>query len=197
RPAAGAARVRAVSHRACAPGHPGACRRRARGRSRGRRVDREDDPRGPPRRRPGHARHDGAGGALTRAFAGAAPPAEGFPRPRSAPSPAHLAQPATGRKALGQALAALRPRPVVTVDDLLEHTPFRYEDYRSERTLASIAPGEEATVTCTVERIRVRPTRRRNLVIVEAAVRDESGPGVVIWFNQRYLARELKPSMRL
>ncbi len=85
----------------------------------------------------------------------------------------------------------------MTVDDLLEHTPFRHEDYRSARTLAEMAPGEEATVICTVERVRVRPTRRRNLVIVEAAVRDESGPGVVIWFNQRYLAKQLRPGMRL
>ena len=130
-------------------------------------------------------------------FAGGPAPAEGFPVPRSAPAVSHLAAPATDRRALGQALAALRPRPVVTVDDLLEHTPFRHEDYRSERTLAEMAPGEEATVTCTVERVRVRPTRRRNLVIVEAAVRDESGPGVVIWFNQRYLAKQLKPGMRL
>ena len=130
-------------------------------------------------------------------FAGGPAPAEGFPVPRSAPAVSHLAAPATDRRALGQALAALRPRPVVTVDDLLEHTPFRHEDYRSERTLAEMAPGEEATVVCTVERVRVRPTRRRNLVIVEAAVRDESGPGVVIWFNQRYLAKQLKPGMRL
>jgi ATP-dependent DNA helicase RecG len=134
---------------------------------------------------------------LIRGFAGSEPPAEGFPRPRSAPSPAHLREPATTRKALATALGALRPRPVVTVDDLLEHTPFRHEDYRSARTLAEMAPGEEATVICTVERVRVRPTRRRNLVIVEAAVRDESGPGVVIWFNQRYLAKQLRPGMRL
>jgi len=134
---------------------------------------------------------------LSSRFAGGPAPAEGFPVPRSAPAVSHLAAPATDRRALGQALAALRPRPVVTVDDLLEHTPFRHEDYRSERTLAEMAPGEEATVVCTVERVRVRPTRRRNLVIVEAAVRDESGPGVVIWFNQRYLAKQLKPGMRL
>jgi ATP-dependent DNA helicase RecG len=45
--------------------------------------------------------------------------------------------------------------------------------------------------------VRVRPTRRRNLVIVEARVRDESGPGVIVWFNQRYLAKQLTPGMRL
>jgi len=134
---------------------------------------------------------------LSSRFAGGPAPADGFPLPRSAPAVSHLAAPATDRRALGQALAALRPRPVVTVGDLLEHTPFRHEDFRSERTLAEMAPGEEATVVCTLERVRVRPTRRRNLVIVEAAVRDESGPGVVIWFNQRYLAKQLKPGMRL
>jgi ATP-dependent DNA helicase RecG len=134
---------------------------------------------------------------LTAGFAGTPVPPAGFPRPRSAPTPAHLAQPATGRRALAAALRELRPRPVATVDDLLEHVPFRHEDFRSTRTLAEMAPGEEATIVCTVERVRVRPTRRRNLVIVEASVRDESGPGVVIWFNQRYLARQLRPGMRL
>jgi ATP-dependent DNA helicase RecG len=134
---------------------------------------------------------------LTGRFGGGPEPADGFPVPRSAPAVSHLDAPATDRRALGQALAALRPRPVVTVGDLLEHTPFRHEDYRSARLLADMGPGEEATIVCTVERVRVRPTRRRNLVIVEAAVRDESGPGVVIWFNQRYLAKQLKPGMRL
>ncbi len=34
-------------------------------------------------------------------------------------------------------------------------------------------------------------------MIVEARVRDESGPGVIVWFNQRYLAKQLTPGMRL
>ncbi|MGZ6272174.1 MAG: ATP-dependent DNA helicase RecG [Candidatus Limnocylindrales bacterium] len=134
---------------------------------------------------------------MSRGFAGAPVPGDGYPRPRSAPDPSHLRGPATDRRTLATALRALRPRPVATVDDLLEHVPFRHEDYRSAKLLADLAPGEEATVVATVERVRVRPTRRRNLVIVEAAVRDESGPGVVIWFNQRYLAKQLRPGMRL
>ena len=134
---------------------------------------------------------------MTRAFGGGPLPETGFPRPRSGPSPEHLDLPATSGSALTAALAGLRPRPVETVGDLLEHVPFRHEDFRSRRLLAEIGPGEEATVVCTVERVRLRPTRRRNLAIVEAAVRDESGPGVAIWFNQRYLAKHLKPGMRL
>ena len=101
---------------------------------------------------------------MTRAFAGAPAPEEGFPRPRSAPSPEHLDLPATSRRALADALEALRPRPIATVGDLLEHVPFRHEDFRSGRLLAEIGPGEEATVVATVERVRLRPTRRRNLI---------------------------------
>jgi ATP-dependent DNA helicase RecG len=129
-----------------------------------------------------------------RPFAGA-PDEVRFPPPRSRPSPSHLERPATGRRALATALAALRPRPLRTVHDLLEHVPFRHEDYRTARLLAELAPGEEATVVCRVERVRMRPTRRRNLVIVEAAVRDSSGPSLVIWFNQRYVLRQLAPGM--
>ena len=108
---------------------------------------------------------------MMRAFGGEPAPGSGFPRPRSAPSPEHLDRPATSGRALADALAALRPRPIETIGDLLEHVPFRHEDFRARRLLADIGPGEEATVTVTVERVRLRPTRRRNLAIVEAAVR--------------------------
>ena len=84
-----------------------------------------------------------------------------------------------------------------TVGDLLEHVPFRHDDYRSASRLVDMKPGEEATVIVTIDRVRMRPTRRRNLVIVEAVVHDESGTGVVVWFNQRYLAKNLKAEMRL
>jgi ATP-dependent DNA helicase RecG len=131
-----------------------------------------------------------------RGFAGAAHDG-GFPPPGSAPSPSHLEQPASSRKPLAAGLAELRPFAVHTVGDLLEHVPFRHDDYTVRARLADLRPGEEATLIVTVERVRARPTRRRNLIIVEAGVRDESGPGVVIWFNQRYLLRQLQPGMRL
>ncbi|HVG88096.1 MAG TPA: ATP-dependent DNA helicase RecG [Gaiellales bacterium] len=115
------------------------------------------------------------------------------PRPVRAPRPSHLDQPVPGDRRLRSALASLRPRPVVTIGDLLEHVPFRHEDFREARRMADMQPGEEATIVATVIDVRQRPTRRRNLVIVEARVRDASGPGVVIWFNQRYVARQLSP----
>ena len=48
-----------------------------------------------------------------------------------------------------------------------------------------------------VRSARVRPTRRRNLRLVEAAVADASGPMKAVWFNQAYLAERLRPGTRL
>ena len=125
-----------------------------------------------------------------RGFAGE-PLAAELPAPARAPRPSHLEVAVPGDKRLREALAGLRPRPVRTVGDLLEHVPFRHEDYRSVRPLAALEVGEEATVVVTVQSVRQRPTRRRNLVIIEARVKDPSGSGVVTWFNQRYLVRQL------
>jgi ATP-dependent DNA helicase RecG len=131
-----------------------------------------------------------------RAFAGE-PAGPQLPRPLTAPAPSHLDQPPAPDRRTRGLLAGLRPRPVTTVGDLLENVPFRHDDFREASLLADMRIGEEATVEVTVEGVRVRPTRRRNLVIVEARVRDESGPGVVVWFNQRYLGKQLRPGMRL
>ena len=45
--------------------------------------------------------------------------------------------------------------------------------------------------------VRVRPTRRRRLTILECQVADESGPMVAVWFNQAYLADQLTPGTRV
>ena len=120
-----------------------------------------------------------------RGFAGLA--VDSFPVPVRAPHPSHLEEPIAEDKRTRTALASLRPRPLRTVDDLLEHVPFRYDDFSRRVRIADLRPGEEATIVCTVDGVRLRRTRRRNLVIVEARVHDDSGPGVVVWFNQRYL----------
>ena len=94
-------------------------------------------------------------------------------------------------------LAALRPAPGGDGRRSARARPLPPRRLPRGRPHRRPAIGEEATIVCTVESVRVRPTRRRNLVIVEARVRDESGPGVIVWFNQRYLAKQLTPGMRL
>jgi len=83
------------------------------------------------------------------------------------------------------------------VRDLVEHVPRAYLDWEQVASFGDLSAGEEATVRCTLERIRVRPTRRRNLKLVEGVVVD--GEGVretAVWFNQAYLAK-LAPGTEL
>jgi ATP-dependent DNA helicase RecG len=85
-----------------------------------------------------------------------------------------------------------------TVRDLAEHLPRAFLDWSEAGGFDQILAGDEATVRCTVERASLRPTRRPNLKIVQATVRDEAGNRVTaIWFNQAYLVDQLKPGTRL
>ena len=86
---------------------------------------------------------------------------------------------------------------IETVRDLVEHIPRAYLDWDEAGSFADLAVGQEATVRCKLARIRVRPTRRRNLKVVEGVVVD--GAGVeekVVWFNQAHLAN-LAPGTEL
>ena len=84
-----------------------------------------------------------------------------------------------------------------TVRDLAEHIPRAYLDWEQVASFQDLSAGEEATVRCTLERVRVRPTRRRNLKIVEGVVVDAAGVReTAVWFNQAYLAK-LDPGTEL
>ncbi len=84
-----------------------------------------------------------------------------------------------------------------TVRDLAEHLPRAYLDWDEVGSFGDLSAGEEGTVRCTLERIRVRPTRRRNLKLVEGVVTDAVGVrATAVWFNQAYLAK-LRPGTDL
>jgi ATP-dependent DNA helicase RecG len=101
-----------------------------------------------------------------------------------------------GPKLAGR-LAALRP-PVRTVRELAEYVPRDYLDWSRASGFGAIAAAQEATVECTVDRVRLRPTRRRNLRILEAAAHDrDGGRATLVWFNQAWLADRLAPGTRL
>jgi len=92
-------------------------------------------------------------------------------------------------------LAALGIR---TLGDLAEYVPREHLDWSKATGFGTLRVGEEATVACTVERTRVRPTRRRNLKLLEAAVTDSAGDRTTaIWFNQAWLAERLQPGTRV
>jgi len=82
---------------------------------------------------------------------------------------------------------------ILTVKDLLWHFPSRYEDFSQVSKIEELEIGQVATILAKVENISHRRTRRRGMTIVEAIVGDETGSIKVIWFNQPYIAKILRP----
>jgi ATP-dependent DNA helicase RecG len=112
---------------------------------------------------------------------------------RSIPRPSRLEGRLDSLPGVGPATARTAAKlGLRTFADLLEHLPFDHRDYERRRQVAELALGEEATVSVRVRSCHVRPTRRRRLKIVECQVADDSGPMRAVWFNQAYLAEQLK-----
>src|SRR5207245_1016392 len=73
-----------------------------------------------------------------------------------------------------------------------------WEAYGEPVALAEVTPGTQATVLVDVERIAAKRTPRRRMQLTEAVVRDDSGERLaVVWFNQPYIARQIRAGDRL
>jgi ATP-dependent DNA helicase RecG len=117
---------------------------------------------------------------------------------RSRPRPSLLAAPLTALRGAGPKLASAAAEiGIESVGDLLWHVPHSYRDRTAVREVAELRIGEEATVMVTVRSARARPTRRRNLRIVEASVADASGPLKAVWFNQEWVAEKLRQGTKV
>jgi len=81
---------------------------------------------------------------------------------------------------------------IETVHDLLTHYPRTYYDRRNLDKIADLKPGIGASVLGQILSVSQRRTRHRRS-IVSAAVGDDTGVVQVVWFNQPYLAKHLKP----
>jgi ATP-dependent DNA helicase RecG len=117
---------------------------------------------------------------------------------RSIPRPERLASPLTSLAGVGPKLAASAARiGLDTLGDLVENLPHGYADSAAPTEIAELRIGRRATIVAEVRSARVRPTRRRNLRILEATVADPSGSVRAIWFNQAWLAERLRPGVRV
>lgn len=85
---------------------------------------------------------------------------------------------------------------IENVNDLLTHYPRKYYDRRQLVGIANLQPGIEDTFVGRVMTSSQRSPRRRR-TMVTAAVGDDTGIVQVVWFNQPYLLRHLKPGTEL
>ena len=82
---------------------------------------------------------------------------------------------------------------LTNVRDLLFNFPVRYEDFSEIYRIGDLEPGQQATIQGIVEEVDTRHTWKKNLTIVEARIRDESGSIRAVWFNQPYVKNVLRP----
>ena len=92
----------------------------------------------------------------------------------------------------------LEAKGLITVEDILSYTPFRYEDRSNMKPISQLAPGEMATIVAEVRSSKMASFRRRNLGLFEAQFTDASR-GVITgkWFHGGYLADTLIPGRRV
>ena len=83
---------------------------------------------------------------------------------------------------------------IFTLGDLLNHIPFRYEDRTQVKKISELTPEIETSVLAQVEKISNVFTKR-GFRLTKATVSDETGKMDVVWFNQTFITKTLKPGM--
>jgi ATP-dependent DNA helicase RecG len=81
---------------------------------------------------------------------------------------------------------------IETIQDLLLYFPARYLDFTKFTEIKNLAPGETVTVRGTIKTIATRFSFRTRTQLAEAIVSDSTGSIKVVWFNQGYVAKQLK-----
>jgi len=110
-----------------------------------------------------------------------------------------LSTPLTYVKGIGPGRAAmLESKGLTTVEDLLGHVPFRYEDRSNMKPIGQLAPGEMATVIAEVRSTKLSGLRRKSLGLFEARFTDSSRAILVgKWFHGGYLANIFAEGMKV
>src|SRR5262245_19443600 len=73
---------------------------------------------------------------------------------------------------------------ISTVEDLLYHIPFRYQDRREIRKIRDLRGGEEGATVGQLVRMGRRFVSRSRRWVLEAVVRDETGFLFLRWYNE-------------
>jgi len=109
-------------------------------------------------------------------------------------SSAHLGleSPVTVLSGIGPTQAKrLKRLGIETIDDLVHFFPRRHDDYSKLEPIAKLKYGEQVTIIGVVRSTKLK-RNRAGAAIVNTIVADGSGAVQATWFNQPYLAKQLK-----
>jgi ATP-dependent DNA helicase RecG len=112
---------------------------------------------------------------------------------------ASLAQPVTAVRSVGPKRAVELVRfGLATVEDVLYHLPFRYEDRRQVTPMAALAIGTEAGTVGEVRGVREIRVGRARRPMLEVLLADGPARLQLVWFNQlAYFRTRFRDGQRL
>jgi ATP-dependent DNA helicase RecG len=85
-----------------------------------------------------------------------------------------------------------------TLRDLLLQLPYEWDTFGAPVPVSALRPDQPAAVVGVVESIAARKTPRRSMKLAEAMLRDDQGGRLkVVWFNQPFLATQIRAGTRL
>jgi ATP-dependent DNA helicase RecG len=87
---------------------------------------------------------------------------------------------------------------LLTVRDLLLNLPFNWEAFGEPTAISELEDGMAVTVIGTISDIAPKVTFRKKMRLTQATLVDESRSALrLVWFNQPYIANQLRPGDRL
>jgi ATP-dependent DNA helicase RecG len=129
-------------------------------------------------------------------FASLDPP-QAWPATRAQPQPQRLALELDVLPGVGATLKRrLAKLGLVTMRDLLEHRPHRYESAVDEVPIARLGGSEEVAIVGEVLNVTKRPLRGRRS-LVTARISDGTATITAGWFNQPWVADQLRPGVHV
>lgn len=78
-----------------------------------------------------------------------------------------------------------------TIQDLLLHLPFRYDDFSHIKNIADIQFNETATIQGKILSVHESRSWKKRMHILNITISDATGSINAIWYNQPFLARSL------
>ena len=130
----------------------------------------------------------------TAATKAAARPKLQAPAPQAV-SPLEL--PLTSLRQVGEKRAALFARlGLHTVGELLDFLPRAYRDRRQVTPIAELRLGVAANICATIRKTTLARTRR-GFSLLTCVAEDDSGSISLVWFNQPFLEKKLRPGREL
>lgn len=82
---------------------------------------------------------------------------------------------------------------IKTVRDLLYHFPSRYDDFSNFTPISEIKPQAQLSARGMILSAKNTRIFRRNMVLTEVIIEDDTGAIKSVWFNQPYLINQFKP----